>query len=278
MSVLGLGFWRWAIAFLALAVFVVPGPGLRLPRRALLASFGLGLVGQVATSGLYTWSLAHVGAALGSFLLYLSPVFVALLAWLLLGEALTRRGLLALALALGGLALLALAPGVQAAPFGVALAVAAAGCYAGVIVAGRRLTATQEPLRVAAWLMAGAATGFGLAALATRTFGVPPSPAAWSHIILLGVVSTALSVGTFYLALPLLGAPRAALVSTLEPVSTALVAYAVLGEVLAPLQAAGAALVLGAVALLASEGRGAAAAWPRRRPQPNASLEERLRR
>ena len=258
LSVLGLSFWRWGLAFAALAPAVALTRGLALPPRAAAAAFALGFVGQGLTSGLYTASLQYLPAALASFLLYLNPLFVALLAAALLGEALSRRGWLALALALAGLALLSFAPGVAASPLGVALALASAVCYACVITAGRRLTSTEDPLRIAVFLLLGATTAFGLAALLTGAWSVPASPTTWLHVVLLAVVSTALSIGTFYLALPLLGAPRAALVSTLEPVSTFFLGYAVLGEAFLLPQLAGAALVLLAVGALALEPRKAA--------------------
>lgn len=251
LGVLALSFWRWGIAFAAVAPVVMLARGLRMTWRAAAAAFGLGVVGQVATSGLYTWSLAFVPAALGSFLLYLNPVFVAALSASLLREALTRRGLLALGLAMLGLALLAFAPDVRLVPLGVALALASALAYACTIVAARRLVAGEDPLRVAVLLMAGATAGFAAGALLTGQWALPPTRAAWLHLLLLGVGSTGLSIATFYLALPLLGAPRAALVSTLEPVSTVLVAYVVLGELFTAVQAAGAVLILAAVALLA---------------------------
>ena len=92
-----------------------------------------------------------------------------------------------------------------------------------------------------------------------RSWGLPSDFATWGVVLAMGIVSTALSVGAFYVALPLIGAPRAALASTLEPVSTAAVAFIVLGETLAVPQLAGAALVLAAVALLATERPAAAA-------------------
>lgn len=255
MGVANLQFWRWGLAALALAPLVLWRA--RPPAGIAAMAFGLGFVGQGLTSGLYIASLQHVPAALGSFLLYLNPVFVAIGAAMLLGERLRRRGLAALALAVLGLALMAFAPGVAASSTGVILALASALCYAGVILAVRHLTATEPPLRIAAMLMLGATCSFGLFAAATGTLAPPPSAEVGLQVVVLALLCTAFSVATMYLALPRIGAPRAALVSTLEPVSTVAVAYVVLGEWYTPLQFAGGGLILLAVALLALERPGA---------------------
>jgi len=259
MTVPALLFWRWLVAAVALApVAWLALEGRGVSRRALLGGFALGAVGYAGTSGVYVSSLPHIAAALASFLLFTSPAIVAALS-ALLGERLSPRGLAALALALAGLALLAFGPGVAASLVGVALAVLSAFIYAGTIVAGRRIVADEEPLVVATGIMAGAAVAFGVFGAATGSWGLPSDFATWGVVLAMGIVSTALSVGAFYVALPLIGAPRAALASTLEPVSTAAVAFIVLGETLAVPQLAGAALVLAAVALLATERPAAAA-------------------
>jgi hypothetical protein len=63
-------------------------------------------------------------------------------------------------------------------------------------------------------------------------------------------VSTVLAIVTFFAGLARVGPPAAAILSTLEPVVTVVLAAAVFGEVLSPVQLAGAALVLGAAVLV----------------------------
>lgn len=248
-------FWRWLFAFLALAPLVLLAPAHRPPRDARLlgGAFLVGALGYAATSGVYFLALPHVQSALASFLLFLNPVFVAALSAALFREKLGRRGLGALALAIGGLALMTLAPGIDAKPVGVALALASAVAYALTIVSSRRLVARAPPLPLAWAGMAGAAASFGVVGAATGTLEALPDARAWALVALLAVLGTAVSVGTFYLALPLIGAPRAALMSTLEPVSTVVVAFLVLAEPFTLVQLGGGALVIAAAALLASE-------------------------
>lgn len=248
-------FWRWLLAFLALAPLVVLAREHRPPRDAklLAGAFLVGALGYAATSGIYFLSLPHVQSALASFLLFLNPVFVAALAAVALGERLRARGLAALGLAIAGLALMTLAPGIEAKPIGVALALGSAVTYALTIVASRRLVSRAPPLPLAWVGMLGAAASFGVVGAATGTLEVPRELGAWGLIALLAVLGTTIAVGAFYLALPLIGAPRAALMSTLEPVSTVAVAFVVLGEPFTVVQLAGGALVIAATALLATE-------------------------
>jgi drug/metabolite transporter (DMT)-like permease len=67
-------------------------------------------------------------------------------------------------------------------------------------------------------------------------------------------VCTVVAVTTFFGALALLGPSDTAVVSTVEPVVSVAVAGLVLGERLSPLQVAGGAVVLLAVATLARLG------------------------
>jgi drug/metabolite transporter (DMT)-like permease len=62
-------------------------------------------------------------------------------------------------------------------------------------------------------------------------------------------VAIAYTIGTvtFFAAIPLLGAVRAAMISNLEPVLGILFAMAVLGEAVSPLQALGIVLVIGSI-------------------------------
>ena len=65
-----------------------------------LLLLGLALISHVGGQGLITYALAHLPAAFSSVTLLLQPVFAALLAWMLLSEA------LGLGQALGGLLVL----------------------------------------------------------------------------------------------------------------------------------------------------------------------------
>jgi drug/metabolite transporter (DMT)-like permease len=89
------------------------------------------------------------------------------------------------------------------------------------------------------------------------------SLALWGLLLLIVLVPTFVAVVLFLQGVRDLGAPQTALVSTLEPVFTILLAGLVLGERLTLAQTAGAVLVIGGIVL--SE-------WPRRAAQAQMAL------
>jgi drug/metabolite transporter (DMT)-like permease len=105
-------------------------------------------------------------------------------------------------------------------------------------------------------------------ALAGRPLDPGSVPAdAWPLLVTIGFVASFLAIQTFYAGSFRIGAAQAALVSTVEPVYIVVLAWVVLGQTLAPLQLAGAALVLGGV-LIAQTGPRPAGA-----PEPATPLE-----
>jgi drug/metabolite transporter (DMT)-like permease len=75
-------------------------------------------------------------------------------------------------------------------------------------------------------------------------------PAGWLWLACIAVISTVAAMLTFFAGLRRTGPSTAAILSTFEPVVTTVLAAAVLGESLSPVQLAGAVLVLSAVAVL----------------------------
>jgi drug/metabolite transporter (DMT)-like permease len=91
---------------------------------------------------------------------------------------------------------------------------------------------------------------YGTIALATQA-SVPSHAGAWTALIAVALVGTVLAVSTFFAALEILGPADIAVLSTIEPVVSVVVAAIALGESLSSLQLAGGALVLAAVSVLA---------------------------
>jgi drug/metabolite transporter (DMT)-like permease len=220
----------------------------RLPRGpALPRLIGMGAIGYVAQTSAYLTALKYASAGLVALLLYLYPIFVALLAVLVLQEPFTGIKGLALGLALVGTAL-TVGPMEGQTP-GILLAVAAAVLYSAYIITGTQVMKHVSAAQSSTVIFAAA----GISAGALMTVNGPHLPSTrtgWVAMALMVVVSTNLPIVTFLAGLERIGPTNAAMVSTLEPVVTVLLANWWLNETLTPLTLLGGGLILLAVLLL----------------------------
>ena len=228
----------------------------RVSRTTLLGLLLMGSVGYVGQSFAFFTALQTVPAATTGLLLYLYPALVAVLAWAVLRQPLTRLGWLALGLALLGCALVLGGPDALPAsvnPVGIVWGLAAAAIYALYIIAGARITAGVPPLVAATYIISAAAVVYGGAGLAGGTLHGNISAGGWFALVGIALVSTVLAIGAFVAGLARLGPARASILSTGEPVVTLILAAVVLGEVIHPAQLLGGALILAAGLLVSRQ-------------------------
>lgn len=181
-------------------------------------------------------------APVGTVLLitYLAPVGVAALAKRTLGEQATRRTLLALGVALLGVALVA-GPSVgRADGDGVVLACVAAALYVVVVLVAKPLSSVYGGPRLA--FLQFSAAGVVLIPFAAQTGWGSPS-ASWLWLLVLGLVHTALAVGVYLGALALLPATQVGVLSYLEPASAVVFGWLLLAEAPTPLTLVGGVLI-----------------------------------
>jgi len=252
---------RFAIAAACL-VAIARVRNVTLPRgrdlAAVTALGGAGYGGQAAT---FFIALTLAPAGLVALLLYLHPALVALLAALFLREPMTAVKLAALGVALAGMTL-TVAPALAASgaqayprlPIGIAFGLAAAAIYSVYIVAGTRLTERIAPLALSTVVVASAAVVFVVAAVVNGPV-FPRSLAGWAAITGIALVSTVAAITLFFAGLARIGPTQASTLSTIEPVFTVALAAGFLGERIGAIQAAGGALILAAVVILARSSR-----------------------
>jgi DME family drug/metabolite transporter len=181
-----------------------------------------------------------------------APIFTAVLAGLFLRERLEGPTLIALAGAIAGTALLVGGAPQASGPAlwsGAALALGAGFCYSLVALGGKLVAPFYHPLQpitvaftLGALLLLPPALAGGLA--------LSYPPVGWALLLYLGLVPTALAYGLYLKGLGLVPATVAATVTLLEPLGSTVLAVLLLGERLAPIGLAGAALLLASMALL----------------------------
>ena len=254
---LEISFWRAAIAGLLFLVHAGIRGRLRIARRDLPAVGAFALLGVTILYWAYFRAVELGGAALAAILLYTAPAWVALAAWVWLGERLTIRKSVAVALTLAGIALVAYGSGSGfSAGAGVATSHAPAiawGLLAGLAYAGYYLFGKRYFGRYEASTLFAYALPVGAMLLLPAVSFAPKSAAEWLVLVFLAVVPTYGAYLLYSFGLARIEATRAATVATLEPVAAAALAYVVWGEALRTLGYAGAALVLAGVLLVATE-------------------------
>ncbi len=246
-----------ALRFAGAAVLVgIVARARRAPRprgRTLVALALLGGVGYVGHSVLYLEAVQRAPAGLVALLFYLYPVLVTLLAAAFLREPLTRGRVLCLLGATAGLLLVA-GPAGSASAAGIALSLGCALVYGVYLVLCGKYAKEAGGLASTAVVLAAGALVFASIAL-VRGPVWPGSASGWMAVAAIAVVCTAAAIGLLFAGLERIGAARASVAATLEPLVTVALAAAFLGERLGPLQIAGGALIVASVVALARLGR-----------------------
>ena len=245
--------WRFAFAaplmWLIVTILRTPRPDKPLPIGGLL---GLGVLLMISALAVF-FGLQRVPTSTFIVLFYTYPAMVALIN-LALGERLPLQSWLALTLTLTGVAL-------TVPDFGAGLT---GEMTAGILIAfvnafsvaayfvlnGRLLKGHNATLRASAWAITGACVSILMVTAVRGGAAVPPDTQTWLLLITMAVVSTVMPINMFMIGIQRLGASRASILSTLEPIGTLIVASLLLGETLQPVQILGAGLILTSVLLL----------------------------
>jgi drug/metabolite transporter (DMT)-like permease len=252
VDVLPLAAWRFvlgaAAVWLMLAARRRPLPEL----RSWPALAGLGLLYSIDSLA-YLAALQWVPAATAVLLFYVYPVVVVLLAALLLGERLTRRKLAATAAAMIGCALTIGAGFAGGHALGFGLVIVAMLALSAYILVSRPLMITLPAHGSAAVTLGSTAVILTIVALVFDDMSLDGSRRGLLLVVATSILSTALPITLFLMGLRHVGAGRAAILSTIEPVITVLLAALILEERIAPLQYVGGALILTAILWLRAE-------------------------
>ena len=222
--------WRYVLGAVFLGAVVQIKRVGAIPRRRIIQLMLIGGLGQALITYLSLHALEYIPVGPLAFLFYTYPAWVALLAAVRGTEKLTPVRVLALMLALTGVAIMIGAPTEKLNPIGVTLALTSALLYSAYLPALAHVQRDIPALLSTFLLIVGAAISFVIAALFAGELFVPSGAAVWSNIFVLALVSTVIAFSSLIRGLSVLGPVRTAIIATVEPFFTAILGALVLAS------------------------------------------------
>ena len=240
-------FLRFSFAALVMTLILIARRE-EFPRgKILLQLIGMGALGYVGQSFSYLSAIKYASAGLVALLLYLYPTFVFILSAIVLHEKVTWIRIAALVLALIGTALTVDPAGGQLP--GILFSIFAALIYSVYIIVGTDVMKHVSAVQSSVVIFASAGAVYGIL-MAVNGVHLPSTNTGWINIAGIVLGATVIPVVTFLAGLERIGPTNAAMLSTLEPVVTVLLAAWIFDERLKPIVMLGGGLILVAVVLL----------------------------
>jgi drug/metabolite transporter (DMT)-like permease len=236
--------------FTALAVFTllrIQGVRVALSRTQLWRAAIIGVVLAVQSYCLYS-AVSQITVALALLAFNTFPVMLSLMSWAAGRGRPGRRAIIAMAIALAGLSI---ALGVWGKPIGAGVlwALAAALAFATALFLTELWLKEVDGRVRSALMMATVAVLVAIAGTATGAFRPPADATGWAGICLLSMFY-GLAITSVFVVLPRMGSASYAVVLNFEPISLLFLGWLILGQGIAPVQIAGAFLVVGAIVWL----------------------------
>lgn len=255
-NALSLAFWRLCFSvplFLLPAWLLLRRDFLRIKLRDLGIMAIMGAL-QGLYQLCYSASIPAAGVIVSTLIaICVAPVIVALVSTFMMRERISRMTLLALVGALGGTILLVAARSDRGAAnvsfYGILLALLAATGYAAFILCGQRFSRPYNSFQINA-IAFGTGTLFLLIFASSSKLIINYSAWGWLILFYLGAIPTALGYGLFQIGMRSLSATVTSIITLIEPLAAALLAWIFLGEQLTPLGFLGSGLLIAAMALI----------------------------
>jgi drug/metabolite transporter (DMT)-like permease len=258
---------RTSFSLLVLLPMLVGRQGwqrIKLPRPDLIQCLVLGMLGVAASNYFYYVAIQKTSVAIAIILQYTAPVWVLLYVVARGQQKLSLQKVAAVGVALAGIALTIGIVGAKTASplrldsYGFLAAMLASFSFAFYNVGGHRILARYDRWRVLVWTLISASVFWLFVNPPWRVLAAHYAPAQWGFLFAFSMISVLGSFSLYFLGLQYLEPTRAIIASCLEPVFSILLAAALLGESLRPIQTLGIVLVLSAIVIVQLPGRDAA--------------------
>lgn len=232
-------------AFVLAALLWATGVRLALPRRDAVAAIGLGLVTVIYTFALLS-AIDVLSVSLAVLIFFLFPLFTSLIVAVMGWEKLSVTTIVAAIVAFAGLALTLGVETGGLSILGVVYGLISAAGLAAVSAVSSRVIRSGDSRPVTLYIVTTASAVFLVASLLRGDPQLPQTVGGWLGFAGSAVFYTTGIIG-YFVAISVIGPAKTTLFSYVEPIFTMIAAFIFLGELLAPLQLVGAAIVVGAL-------------------------------
>lgn len=212
---------------------------------------GLLVMGALYVGQSFTFfaALKHIPASMVSLLLYLYPGIVTLAAVVLFHERMFPKKWMAVGLAVLGSILIVGISG-NGNPIGIAYGIGTAIFYSAYLLVGTKVLAGTDSLASSTIVIGTAAVTYTILA-SLQGYQWPTEPNGWVWATSLAIVPTFIAITTLLAGLDRIGPVATSTLAALEPLATATLSVAFMGERMNAIQLLGGACILVAVLILA---------------------------
>ncbi len=256
-SIANMLFWRFVIASLFIALFMLPQlKEMKIHWPAMGMIFSASAIFYGSSTFFYFTASQQMGTGIAMVIFFTYPAIVILCNRFIYKHHISPRYYFSVLFILIGLLLL-IELKFNFNYLSLFIGLISASGYAFYIMANKKYN-QLHPLLAALMVSLGCSFFCLIFALSHNGFFMPTAPAFWVHSLGLGIISTALPILFLLKGLQYINSEKAAILGVLEPIFVALVGVLFLGEVLGVMQTVGVAIVLlGALLSLLSQNTGA---------------------
>lgn len=247
--------FRAAICFLGMFVIclVFNRPRLKIELHKLPLLFLYGVIGVTMFYYAYFNAIDKTGMAMAAILLYTAPAMVVVISRLVFKENIDLRKIFCILLTTTGCFLVVKGYDINNLKLnlpGILMGLLAGFCYAMYSIFGKMASASVHPWTVIVYTQGISLIFLSFLHFPAEVFAGHYESTAWFYLLYIGIVPTLLAYLCYNAALKHVEAGRASIIATLEPVVAVFLAYVFLKQVLDPVQALGAVLVVSAVVIV----------------------------
>lgn len=241
---------RFTVAALILWVIVfIKRIEYNLGRQKIIYLVLLGSIGYNSATAAYFSALSYISTPLVALVYYTNPIIVTILSFFIIKEEISKNKAAALAISTLGLAMIVGFSLGNVNMKGIFLAFLAAFIYSIYIIAGDRAVKGIDPIIVTTYVATGCSITANLIGLFTGSF-VKMTFYSCFFSFMTAVFSTVIPILLFYESMKRIGPSNLAIISTIEPVVTTVMAAALFHDILSLPQIIGGILVITGIIVL----------------------------